>query len=147
MSGLPIVLLVEDEEQDVILTQRAFKKAQISCDLRVATDGDQAVDYLGATGEFSDRAANPIPTLILLDLKLPRRNGHEVLRWLRAQPILKQVPVVMLTSSKESEDLKKAYELGANSYLIKPVSFDELLKMVQAMNLYWLSINQPPPLT
>ena len=142
----PSVLLVEDEPNDILLTRRAFKKAQLQCDLQIVSDGDSAVDYLAGQNQFADRNKHPLPTLMLLDLKLPRRSGHEILEWVRNQPGLKRLPVVVLTSSKESDDLRKAYDLGANSYLLKPVDFDEFLSVVHQVSGYWLRTNEPPPL-
>ncbi|HYG78714.1 MAG TPA: response regulator [Planctomycetota bacterium] len=140
------VLLVEDEPHDILLTRRAFKKAGIHCDLRVVTNGDEAVDYLGGTGNFADRTKFPLPALVLLDLKLPRRCGLDVLEWVRSRDILRRMPVVILTSSRESEDLSRAYDLGANSYLLKPVSFDDLTRMLTTVNLYWLNTIELPPM-
>ena len=138
------VLLVEDDLNDVLLLQRAFRKVEVSVPMHVVHDGQAAVDYLDGRGVYADRRAYPLPSLVLLDLKLPCKSGHEVLEWLRAQPALKQVPVVMLTSSKEVVDINRAYDLGANSYLVKPVSFDDLLNLARMLNLYWLQLNEPP---
>jgi CheY-like chemotaxis protein len=111
----------------------------------VATHGEEAVDYLAGDGGFADRDRHPFPTLMLLDLQLPRRSGHEVLQWLRAQAEdLKRLPVVVLTSSREPRDINRAYELGANSYLVKPVSFDALLDLVQLLERYWLALAERP---
>lgn len=129
------ILLVEDNPDDVLLMQRAFRKLNLLNPLHVVQDGEEAVAYLGRV------AASP--ALVLLDLKLPRRSGLEVLEWLRAQPRLKRCPVVVLTSSKEAPDVQAAYDLGANSYLIKPVEFQAFLDMVGTLNLYWLVLNQP----
>ena len=140
------VLLVEDDTNDVLLIQRAFRQAGLSAPLRVA-DGEEAVAYLGCGEPYADRARHPRPALVLLDLKLPRRGGLEVLEWLRAQPAaVSRVPVVVLTSSKESGDIERAYELGANSYLVKPVRFDALLDMVKSLGSYWAVHNQTPPI-
>lgn len=140
------MLLVEDDPNDVLLLQRAFRKAKANTPLYVVSDGQAAVDYLAGRGAYADRATHPLPSLVLLDLKLPRKSGHEVLEWLRAQPMLKRLPVVLLTSSKEPMDINRAYELGANSYLVKPVAFAELLHMARALELYWLQINESPTL-
>jgi CheY-like chemotaxis protein len=138
------VLLVEDDPNDIVLTRRAFRKAQLPEPIAVVEDGEQAVAYLGASGDFADRRAHPLPDLVLLDLKLPRRSGLEVLEWLRAQPGLKRLPVVVLTSSRESSDVNKAYELGANSYLLKPVTFDALTRIVSDLDRYWRELNVGP---
>jgi CheY-like chemotaxis protein len=136
------VLLVEDSEDDQILIRRAFAKAKLANPLHVAEDGDKAVAYLAGEGPYADREKHPLPTIILLDLKLPRRSGHEVLEWLRAHPDLRRIPVVILTSSAESEDVRRAYELGANSYLVKPVAFEGLMEMVRTLGVYWMVMNE-----
>jgi CheY-like chemotaxis protein len=138
------ILLVEDSEDDQLLIRRAFAKAKLSNPLHVVDDGDKAVAYLAGEGAYADRAAHPLPTLLLLDLKLPRRSGHEVLAWLRADPALRRLPVVILTSSAESADVKRAYDLGANSYLVKPVEFEGLLEMVRNLGVYWFVMNELP---
>jgi CheY-like chemotaxis protein len=144
MNGAHTVLLVEDDPDDVVLTQRAFKKANVANPLQVVTDGEEAVAYLSGQGRFADRGQYPLPMLLLLDLKLLRRSGLEVLEWLRAQPGLRRLPVVVLTSSKESQDVNRAYDLGVNSYLVKPVAFDSLQEMVQSLGFYWLMLNKSP---
>lgn len=139
------ILLVEDEPNDVFLIQRAFRKANLLNPIQAVSDGEQAIAYLTGQKEFGDRQKYPMPVLILLDLKLPRKTGLEVLAWLREQPApLKRVPVVVLTSSKQSTDINRAYDLGANSYLVKPVAFEGLLQMVKALDLYWLILNEKP---
>jgi len=138
------LLLVEDSEDDVILMKRSFARADIHFDLHVVQDGDQAVEYLSGKGAFADRTKNPLPTLVLLDVKLPRRNGLEVLSWIRSQPHLRGLPVVMLTSSSEPEDIDRAYGSGANSYLVKPINFEQLDKMLPLLMQYWLSANVSP---
>jgi CheY-like chemotaxis protein len=111
----------------------------------VASHGEEAVDYLAGGAGFADRGKHPFPALVLLDLQLPRRSGHEVLEWLRAQEEgLRRLPVVVLTSSREPRDINRAYELGANSYLVKPVSFDALLDMVRVLEHYWLALSERP---
>jgi CheY-like chemotaxis protein len=142
------ILLVEDEPNDVFLIERAFNKCDFQHILRAVHDGEQAIAYLSGTKEFADRHKFPLPSLILLDLKLPRRSGLEVLAWLRARhDCLKRLPVVVLTSSKQSSDVNRAYELGANSYLVKPVAFDGLLELVKALNGYWSRFNEKPDLS
>jgi len=143
-TSLDSILLVEDETDDVLLIERAFRKAGIANALQVVRDGEQAVNYLAGRAPFADRAQYPLPVLILLDLKLPRLSGHEVLRWLRQQPGLRRIPVVVLTSSRETPDVDRAYDEGANSYLVKPVSFDALLEMVKHLDMYWLLLNEKP---
>jgi CheY-like chemotaxis protein len=121
-------------------------KANLANPLHVVEDGEQAVAYLAGEGRFADRAAYPLPVLILLDLKLPRRSGLEVLQWVRQQPGLKRLRVVVLTSSNQKSDIDRAYELGANSYLIKPGTFDSLLEMMKAVDLYWMLTSEKPDL-
>jgi len=146
MTATPdIVLLVEDDPNDVLLMQRAFRRAKVTNPVQVVEDGEDAVLYLSGQAPYADRVRYPLPALVLLDLKLPRKSGLEVLEWLRQQAGLKRLPVVILTSSKESTDISRAYDLGVNSYLVKPVSFDTLLDMVETLNLYWLLLNEKPP--
>jgi CheY-like chemotaxis protein len=143
-DGKPI-LLVEDDPNDQLLIRRAFARAKLMNPLRLTRDGDEAVDYLAGDGAFADREANPLPALVMLDLKLPRRSGLEVLEWLRSQAgSLGRTPVVVLTSSRENRDVDRAYELGANSYLVKPVGFDGLLEMIRTTGLYWTVLNEGP---
>ena len=139
-----LTLLVEDNSTDALMVRRAFTKASLQGTLEVVDDGDKAVAYLSGQGAFADRARHPLPVLLLLDLKLPRRSGLEVLEWLRQQPGLKRLPVVVLTSSEENADINRAYDLGANSYLVKPVDFDGLLEIVKGLGLYWLVLNENP---
>jgi len=137
-------LLVEEDPNDILLFQRAFAEANLVNPLRIVRDGDEAVNYLGGVGAYADRVRYPLPSLVLLDLKLPRRSGLEVLQWMRQQPALKAIPVIVLTSSQEHADVRTAYSLGANSYLIKPVGFGGLLEMVRAIGMYWVILNQTP---
>lgn len=143
-SGQPAILVVEDNPDDVLLLQRAFRKANLMNPVQVVPDGQAALDYLSGAAPYDDRSRYPIPALVLLDLKLPKRNGHEVLQWIRAQPGLRRLPVAVLTSSRESPDINRAYDLGANSYLAKPVDFDALIEMVKALQLYWMILNERP---
>lgn len=146
VSNQPI-LLVEDDENDVMLLQRAFRRAAIVNPLQVVRNGDDAVAYLEGTGEFADRHLHPLPVLMLLDLKLPRRTGLEVLQWVKERTGLKKIPIIVLTSSKNDDDVNRAYELGANSYVVKPVSFETLLELVKSLELYWLVLNERPNVT
>ena len=139
-----VILVVEDDPNDILLIQRAFEKARILNPLRTVSNGDEAVAYLSGDGPYADRLAFPYPVLVLLDLKLPRRSGLEVLAWIRSEPRLKRLPIVVLTSSKESIDINRAYDLGANSYLVKPVGFDSLLELVKSLEIYWMMLNQHP---
>jgi|SRR5579884_2696782 len=139
-----LIVAAEDEPVDAMMLERAFRKAGLSQKLLILPDGDALFDYLSGQGNYSDREQHPLPILLLLDLKLPRRSGLEVLEWLRQQPGLKRLPVVVLTSSRESKDVTRAYDLGANSYLVKPVEFEALLQMMKAVGLYWLVMNEKP---
>lgn len=139
------ILIVEDNPTDILLIQRAFRQIDLShISLQIVRDGDTAVFYLSGEGEYSDRERYPLPMLILLDLKLPRRSGHEILAWVRQQPDLKRLPIIMLTSSREAVDVNQAYDLGINSYLVKPIGFTALVEMLKTLNLYWLMLNKPP---
>jgi two-component system response regulator len=137
-----IILLIEDNPDDVELTMRALSKNNIVNEVVVVCDGVEALDYLFGTGKYAGRV---LPELVLLDLKLPRIDGLEVLKRLRADERTKLIPVVILTSSKEESDLISGYELGANSYIRKPIKFDEFVKVVGELGLYWLVLNEPPP--
>ena len=139
-----IILLAEDDSNDVLLIQRAFQKAGLRNILKVARDGEQAINYLSGKGIYSNREQYPLPFLLLLDLKMPGTDGFEVLEWLRNEPQLKRLLVVVLTSSNLQSDVDRAYELGANSYLVKPVSFDEMVHLIQRFEAYWSEINRTP---
>jgi len=142
MSMSATILLVEDNEDDVFIMRRALKEAKILNPLQIATDGESAVNYLEGKGEFGDRERYPLPAVVFLDLKLPLKSGHDVLAWARAQKQLNSVVIVILTSSEEPEDLKKAYRLGANSYLVKPPTPEQLIEMAKAFKWYWLEYNE-----
>src|SRR3954463_15036656 len=139
------ILHIEDDPNDVLLLEHACRKAGLECDIQRVADGDEAIAYLRGIDHFADRDRFPLPRLILLDLKMPRSNGFDVLTWLRSDQKLKAFPVVVLSSSNHDLDLRRAYELGANSYLIKPVSFDSLVDIVKAVHDYWLRLNTPLP--
>jgi CheY-like chemotaxis protein len=141
------ILLVEDDSNDVILIRRAFRKAGIEIPIHIVADGEEAITYLTNQPPYDHPEKYPLPTLVLLDLKLPRVSGLEVLEWLRNQPKFKRLLVVVLTSSQESPDVNKAYDLGANSYLIKPVNFDDLTGLMGTIHSYWLDLNQRPLMT
>ncbi len=138
------ILLVEDDPNDVLLIQRAFAKAGMRECLRVARDGQEAIDYLNGSGQYANRIQHPMPFLILLDLKMPGVDGFQVLDWVRSSPEVKRTLTVVLTSSNLQSDVDRAYELGANSYLVKPVEFDEMASMVQRFEVYWSEINRMP---
>ncbi|NEQ31500.1 MAG: response regulator [Leptolyngbya sp. SIO4C5] len=138
------ILLVEDDSNDILFIQRAFRRVNATNSIQIVKDGDAAVDYLAGVGTYADRDRYPLPALILLDLKLPRRSGVEVLEWIKQQPALKRIPVVVLTSSRESPDINRSYDLGVSSYLVKPVSFDSLATMISVIDAYWLQLNEYP---
>ena len=140
-----VILLVEDNDDDVALTLRALNLNNIRNEVVVARDGVEALDYLWATGTHAARDTRQMPQVILLDLKLPRIDGLEVLRRLRSDKRTRLLPVVILTSSQEQQDLVESYSLGANSYVRKPVDFDQFVEAVRQLGLYWLVLNQPPP--
>jgi two-component system response regulator len=139
------ILLVEDNADDEKLTLRAFKKKNVSNSVVVARDGLEALDYLFGAGTYAGRDVADLPSVILLDLKLPKIDGLEVLKRLRGDPRTKRVPVVILTSSKEDQDLVMSYDLGANSYIRKPVDFEKFVEVAGTLGLYWLLLNEPPP--
>jgi CheY-like chemotaxis protein len=143
MHDFPI-LYVEDEEYDVLFLKQAFAAADIRNPFKVVTDGQQATNYLAGVGVFSDRQQFPLPGLVLLDLKLPYRSGLEVLKWIREQAELKSLLVVIYTSSTQPKDIRVAYELGANGYLVKQGMLERLDQMVRALRDYWLIHNEPP---
>ena len=140
-----VILLVEDNPDDEALTIRALNRNNISNEVFVARDGVEAMDYVFAKGVHSERDINDLPRLVLLDLKLPKADGLEVLKQIRADERTKRLPVVVLTSSKEEQDLVDSYNLGVNSYIRKPVDFTLFSEAVRQVGLYWLVLNEPPP--
>ncbi len=140
-----IILLVEDNPDDVELTLRALKQYNVKNQIAVVRDGAEALDYLFTTGAYADRDTSTIPAVVILDLKLPKMDGLEVLQRLRADERTKLVPVVILTSSKEEGDMVNGYKFGANSYVQKPVDFTQFVEAARQLGLYWLVINEPPP--
>jgi CheY-like chemotaxis protein len=141
MNRLRTILHVEDDPNDVLLLEHACRKTGVGCNVKRVADGGEAIEYLEGLGDFADRARFPLPHLILLDLKMPRLNGFDVLAWRRDNDKFKTVPVVVFSSSNHDMDVKRAYELGVNSYLMKPVSFDALCEIVKTISDYWLSLN------
>lgn len=139
-----IILLVEDNPDDAELTLRAFKKSNLKNEIVVARDGVEALDYLFGTGSYEGRDVSDQPQLVMLDLNLPKIDGLEVLQAMRADPRTKLIPVVVLTSSKEQEDIVKSYRFGANSFVRKPVDFLEFVQAVQQLEMYWVVLNQIP---
>lgn len=136
------ILLVEDNEDDVFLMKRALREAGIENPLQIVEDGQEAIDYLSGTGRYADERPAAIPMVVFLDLKLPRKSGHEVLEWIRRQPRFEKLIVIVLTSSNEPVDLNRSYRLGANSFVVKPPTAKELLELAEAFKLWWLKQNQ-----
>jgi two-component system response regulator len=140
-----VILLVEDNPDDVVLTLQAFEKSPLVRDVVVAPDGEQALDYLFATGAHADRDPTIMPEVVLLDLKLPGIDGIETLRRLRADPRTRRLPVVILSSSRDEADLISTYDLGANSFVRKPVDFEHFITAARQLGVYWLELNESPP--
>ncbi|TFG29480.1 response regulator [Candidatus Thorarchaeota archaeon] len=139
------ILLVEDSTDDVLLTLRALQQANILNEVIIARDGQEAVEYLTGEGQYEGRNTSDAPVVVLLDLKMPRMGGLEFLRRIRSITALKLLPVVILTSSKEDQDICESYNLGANSYIQKPVDFDQFVQAIRTLGLYWLVLNVSPP--
>jgi CheY-like chemotaxis protein len=139
------LLLIEDDPSDIDLTRRALAKGRILNELVVASDGQEALDYLFGTGAYTGRDTSDIPALTLLDLKLPKVSGLDVLRRIRSEAVTHRMPVVILTSSREEQDLAASYDLGVNSYIRKPVDFQQFVESVAHLGLYWLVLNEEPP--
>ncbi len=135
------ILHVDDDANDLLLFQHACRKVGVSCQLHAVNDGEEAIAYLQGANHFADREQYPLPNLILLDLKMPRLSGFDVLAWLRHEEKCRWLPVIVLSSSNHEADVQRAYSLGANSYLVKPVAFDSLVEIVQAIERYWLTLN------
>jgi CheY-like chemotaxis protein len=140
----PIILLVDDAVNDVKLMQLAFQKAEFINPLQSVKDGAEAISYLKGDAPYGDRNQFPLPTVMLLDLNMPRKNGFEVLDWVRHQPLLKRLPVIILTASSRIDDIERAYDLGANAFLVKPVILDELTRMTRCLR-DWIALNQFAP--
>ena len=138
------ILLVEDSQDDLDMTLRALRKANMANHIQIARDGAEALDFIFCEGAHAARKIENIPKLILLDLKLPKIDGMEVLRRIKGDPRTKMIPVVMLTSSKEQNDVIRSYDLGINSYIVKPVDFESFASTVKNLGMYWLLLNQPP---
>ncbi len=146
MTRPACILLIDDNPMDVELALDAFREAHLTNQIEVAEDGESGLDYLTGEGRYTDRARYPVPDIILLDLKMPRVDGFEVLRRIKVMPKLKRIPVIILTSSREEGDLALSYDVGANSYLVKPVSFSGFVDIVQQIEDYWLTLNVAAPL-
>ena len=145
MEKLAQILLVEDNQMDVVLTLDAFREAKLKNTIHVARNGQEALDYLFGNDKYANRDEFPLPALILLDLKMPGIDGFEVLRQVKGTEKLKRIPVIILTSSREEGDHALSYDIGANSYLLKPVSFDGFTDVVRKIDDYWFSLNINPP--
>ena len=145
-SGAVEILLVEDSPEDLELTLRSFQKAKLGNRIEVARDGAEALDFIFCEGAHENRRMEDMPKVILLDLKLPKVDGLEVLRRIKSDPRTRAIPVVVLTSSKEQKDVVDSYSLGVNSYIVKPVNFEGFINAVQELGMYWLLLNQPPRL-
>ena len=141
-----VILLVEDNPSDAGLTKRAFEKNRIQNELVVAEDGQEALDYLFGAGAYAGRDTSEMPAVVLMDLKLPKVDGLEALRRIRSHDLTKRLPVVILTSSRQEQDVAMSYDLGANSYIRKPVDFHQFAEAVKTLDLYWVVLNEPPPL-
>ncbi len=144
MLGLVPFLLVEDNSDDLLLLRRAFRKAKILNPVQIAARGEEAIAYLSGTAKYSNRVEFPLPGLVLLDIKMPRIDGFEVLRWVRTRPGLSSLRVIILTSSNDMRDVNTAYQLGANSFLVKPVDFERFVEISEALAGYWLWLDKAP---
>jgi CheY-like chemotaxis protein len=139
-----LILLVEDDDNDVLLMSRAFRLAGVKNPLQIAKDGEIAIAYLKGADDYGDRERYPLPSLILLDLKMPRKSGFEVLSRIRQDSHVKKLITIILTASREHQDINRAYGLGINSYIVKPSKFDDLVEAVRTIQAYWLRVNHPP---
>jgi CheY-like chemotaxis protein len=144
MSRQLAILLVEDDENDVFFLKRAFEEAQIDNAVQVARDGQEAIDYLSGTKDFANRSRYPLPCLIILDLKMPNKTGLEVLDWLRQQPVLRCIPVILFSSSAHRNDVERAYRFGANAFVVKPPSTEDRTDLARFIKGFWLRFNEPP---
>lgn len=138
------ILLAEDDENDVLFMELALKKAAVRHPMQVVADGQEAIDYLSGDGKYADRGQFPLPRLLILDLKMPRRTGMDVLRWLKNNPLLECLPKVVLSSSANRRDVERSYRLGANAFLIKPSTLEERSDLVKILDHFWLRLSQPP---
>ena len=144
MSSLGTILVVEDNPTEMLLLKRAWQRASVPNPLQWVLDGAEAISYLNGEGKWANRHEYPLPVLVLLDLKLPLVSGFDVLQWVRNQPGLNTLRVVMFSSSDEPRDINRAYELGTNSYSVKPLHFEDLVRLVEVLNKHWLGISKPP---
>ncbi len=144
MYKMPTILYVDDDDNDVLLLKHAVRSAQVCFNVQVVNDPEKATAYLGGQGIYADRKCFPIPELVLLDLKMPRMHGLEVLSWIRSQAGLKRLVVIVLTASNQASEVNRAYELGANSFLVKPVELEALVEMVKGISAYWMKLSERP---
>jgi CheY-like chemotaxis protein len=142
-----VILLAEDDENQIVLIRRVFKQAHLVNPLHVVSNGEEAIAYLKGEGQYANRAEYPLPALLLLDLKMPRKNGFEVLKWIREQPTLRGLRIIVLTSSEDMADVNRAYQLGANSFLVKPGDFEKFVSVIQTLQGYWLWISEAPEIS
>ena len=147
MAEHPVILLAEDSEDHVFIFRRAVRQAGLATPLHVVSDGEEAIKYMEGAGKYRNRSEYPLPDLLLLDLKMPRKNGFEVLKWIRAQPSLATLRVVVLTTSDRIQDVNEAYRLGANSFLVKPLEFAEFQNMLIALHQYWMALSKTPEIS
>jgi CheY-like chemotaxis protein len=140
--SLHSVLHVDDDPSDSLLMRQACRRGAVAFHLQSVSDGEMAIDYLSGKGAYADRERFPLPSLMLLDLKMPRKTGFDVLNWARSQEQFKVLPIIIFTASSQEEDIKRAYASGANSYLVKPVSIHSLIEMIKMVDAYWLGLNQ-----
>ncbi len=144
MNKIHTILYVDDDDNDVSLLKHAVGCAQVRCQVQAVNDAEKAAAYLAGKGQYANRRTFPSPTLVLLDLKMPRMDGLEVLAWIRRQPVLKRLVVIVLTASNQACEVNRAYELGANSYLVKPVELEGLVEIVKGLSAYWMVLNERP---
>ena len=147
MSEHAVILLAEDDEDHVVLIKRAFAQADLRNPLYVVWNGEEAIEYLSGIGKYSNRAEYPLPDLLLLDLKMPRVDGFQVLAWIREQPELKALRTLVLTSSNDLRDVNRAYQLGANSFLVKPIDFENVVELSRIIQKYWLKESPAPEIS
>jgi CheY-like chemotaxis protein len=144
MTGVKPILYADDDENDQFLMERAFEMTSMAYPLKMVSDGKRAIAYLSGVAPYADRKENPLPCLVLLDLSMPGRTGHDVLQWIRSQPVLTGLPVIILTSSNQPSDIHRAYLLGANGFMVKPGDPSDLLKIVKSIEQFWLSGHPNP---
>ncbi len=146
MKKKAVILLIEDEKLDIELTLDAFRQVHLENDIRIASTGEEALDYLLGRGDYADRSQHPLPDIILLDIKLPGISGLDVLKTIKSTPVLKRLPIIILTSSQEESDRIAGYDHGVNSYLVKPITFSSFINVVKTICDYWLTMNINAPL-